>query len=69
MSFEEKLAKLEGIVKELESGDVDLNETIEKYTQAMKLAKECSVEIEKAEEKVSKILNENGKLEDFNVEE
>lgn len=66
-SFEESLKELEGIVKELESGNVELDKAIDKYTEAMKLAKFCSTKIEKATDKVNKILNE-GKLEDFKVE-
>lgn len=66
--FEEKLNELEKMVTELEKGDVDLEEAIDKYTKAMKLAKECSDKLKKAEENVNKILTENGKEEDFNVE-
>ena len=66
--FEEKLNELEKMVTELEKGDVDLDEAIDKYTKAMKLAKECSDKLKKAEENVNKILTENGKEEDFNVE-
>ncbi|MGI6329856.1 MAG: exodeoxyribonuclease VII small subunit [Bacilli bacterium] len=66
--FEEKLTKLEQIIKKLEAGDVDLDEAITKYTEAMKLAKECSDKLTNAEEQVNKILKENGKLEDFEVE-
>lgn len=67
-TFEENLAELERIVKDLESGNVNLDDAINKYSEAMKLAKECSDKIKNAEELVSKILKENGKLEDFEVE-
>ena len=66
--FEEKLTKLEKMVNELEKGDVDLDDAIDKYTKAMKLAKECSNKLKTAEENVNKILTENGKEEDFKVE-
>ncbi len=66
--FEDKLKKLEEIVKDLESGNVDLDEAITKYTDAMKIAKECSDKLTSVEEQVNKILTENGKLEDFNIE-
>ena len=68
-SFEDKIKKLELIVSELESGDVDLDNAIDKYTEAMKLSKECSDKLTEVTEKVNKILNENGKLEDFEVKE
>lgn len=67
--FEDKLNELEKMVSELESGDVDLEDAIKKYTTAMKLAKECSEKLKNAEESVNKILMENGKEEDFKVEE
>ena len=65
MKFEEKLSKLESIVKELEEGNVDLDDAINKYTEAMKIAKECSVKLDSATKAVNKILTENGNLEDF----
>lgn len=69
MTFEEKIKLLEEIVKELESGEVPLEEAIDKYTLAMKLAKECSDKLTKVSDKVNKIMLENGKLEDFTVSE
>lgn len=69
ISFEEKIKRLETIVSELESGDVLLDEAINKYTEAMKLSKECSDKLNEVTEKVNKILNENGQLEDFEVAE
>ena len=66
-SFEEKIKELEKIITELESGNVDLDEAINKYTLAMKLSKECSLKLNEVSETVNKILKENGKLEDFKV--
>ena len=68
LTFEEKIKLLEEIVKELESGEVPLDDAINKYTEAMKLVKECSDKIKNAEELVSKIALENGSLEDFGVD-
>ena len=42
MTFEDKIKLLEEIIKDLESGEVPLDDAINKYTEAMKLAKECS---------------------------
>ena len=64
----DKIKELEAIVKELESGEVNLDDAIEKYTKAMNLAKECSDKLNTAVEKVNKVLKENGTLEEFNVE-
>ena len=59
-TFEDKIRELEAIIKELEEGEVNLDDAIEKYTKAMKLAKECSDKLNKATEKVNKILLDNG---------
>ena len=40
-SFEENLEKLEPIVKKLETGEVPLDEAIDNFNEAMKLAKTC----------------------------
>ena len=68
MTFEDKIKLLEEIVKELESGEVPLDDAINKYTEAMKLAKECSDKLNEVTEKVNKILLENGELKDFEIE-
>ncbi len=68
-TFEENLVELEGIVKELENGNVDLDQAINKYSEAMKLAKLCSDKLNNATLKVNQILKENGVLEDFEIEE
>ena len=65
VKFEEKLQNLEEIVKELEEGNVDLDDAINKYTEAMKIAKECSEKLDNATKAVNKILSESGELEDF----
>lgn len=69
LSFEENLKKLEEIVKNLESGNIPLDDAIDSFNEAMKLAKKCDEKLKNAEEKVNKILTEEGKLEDFEVSE
>ena len=69
MKFEDKVKELETIISELESGNTNLEDSIDKYTKAMRLAKECDEELKNVEEKISKIVLENGTTEDFDVEE
>ena len=69
LSFEENLEKLETIVQNLESGNIPLDDAIDAFNEAMKLAKICDEKLKKAESKVNKILNSDGKLEDFEVED
>lgn len=68
-SFEDKIKQLEEIIGVLESGDVSLDDSIKKYTEAMKLVKECDSELKGIETKVNKIVTENGALEDFEISE
>ncbi len=68
LSFEEKLEKLESIVKELESGGVPLNDAIAKFNEAMLLANDCNKILESANETINKVVN-NDSIEDFKVEE
>lgn len=66
-TFEDNLNNLETLVKELESGNVPLEDAIKKYTEAMELAKTCSEKLNNATESVNKILAENGELKDFDL--
>lgn len=68
-TFESALLKLEGIIRELESGEVPLDEMVNKYTEAMKHVNFCSNKLNSATKTVNKIMSENGNLEDFNTEE
>lgn len=69
VKFEDKIRELETIINELESGDIDLDSSIDKYTKAMKLVHECDEKLKKIEDQVNKIVKEDGSIEDFCVEE
>ena len=68
-SFEENLASLEEIVKKLENGDIPLDDAIKEFNQAMELSKICDQKLKKAEKSLTKIVNEDNSLEDFEVNE
>ena len=69
LTFEESLEKLENIVKKLESGEIPLDEAINEFNQAMKLAKNCDEKLKAEEEAITKIGKPDGSLSDFKVEE
>ncbi len=69
LSFEESLEQLEEIVKKLEVGDVPLDDAIEQFNQAMKLAKSCDEKLKNAEEAITKLVKDSGEIVDFQVEE
>ena len=69
LTFEESLEQLETIVKKLESGELPLDEAITEFNNAMKLAKKCDEKLKSAEEAITKIVQPDGSLQDFKVEE
>ena len=64
-----KKEEKESIVKKLESGEVPLDNAIDEFTEAMKLAKLCDEKLKTAEEAITKLVNKDGNIEDFKVEE
>ena len=66
-SFEENMKKLEQIATELEKGDLDLDTSVAKFEEGMKLSKKCSEILEKAEKKITVLIKgEDGKLAEEN---
>ena len=68
-TFEQSIKELEKIVNELESGKLDLDKSITKYTEAMKLIEFCETKLNNATETINKLVNENGTESKFEVEE
>ncbi len=56
MSFEEAMGGLEEIVQRLESGDVNLEDSIEIYTRGTQLKRHCEAKLRAAQERVDKIV-------------
>ena len=65
MNFEESMKKLEKIVTELENGNLNLDESVKKFEEGMKLSKQCSKMLEDAEKRISILINtEDGIVEE-----
>jgi exodeoxyribonuclease VII small subunit len=63
MSFEESISKLEEIVKDLETEDIPLEESMEKFEMGIKLSSNCLKKLNEAEEKIEELTrSEDGKL-------
>ncbi len=62
-SFEDALAKLEQITKELEEGDLSLEESLNHFDEGVKLAELCSSRLNEAQKKIEILLKKNGGLE------
>jgi exodeoxyribonuclease VII small subunit len=56
MSFEEALKALETAVRQLESGDVALDESIALYERGEALRKACQSRLDAAQERIEKIV-------------
>lgn len=57
INFEETMQELEKIVQELEKGDLNLDDSINKFEKGMKLSKSASDYLEKAEKKITVLIN------------
>jgi exodeoxyribonuclease VII small subunit len=75
LTFEEALRKLEEIVAAIESGEVPLEESIDKYAEGIRLVKHCRGILDRAEKRIQLLakgegetLGPAGELEDL-VEE
>lgn len=66
LSFEEIMKKLEEITMELENGDLDLEKSVSKFEEGMKLSKKCNEILENAEKRISVLIEKDGKLEEKN---
>ena len=68
-SFEEQIAELEQIINELENGNLNLDDSVTKFEEGMKISKECNKMLENAEKKITILLNdENGEKKEENFE-
>jgi exodeoxyribonuclease VII small subunit len=55
LSFEQALKELEDIVRRLEAGDVDLENSIEIYGRGAALKRHCETKLKAAQERIEKI--------------
>ena len=63
VSFEENMKKLEEIAAELEKGELDLDTSVSKFEEGMKISKECNEMLEKAEKKITMLIKgEDGEV-------
>ena len=56
VSFEQAMDRLEEIVRQLEQGDAPLEEALSLFEEGTRLVKKCSTQLDKAEQKVQKLL-------------
>jgi exodeoxyribonuclease VII small subunit len=61
-TFEEALAGLEQITKDLENGNLSLEQSLKKFDEGIKLAEFCGKKLEDAQQKVEILQRKDGKL-------
>lgn len=67
LTFEEAIENLEKIVVELENGTSSLDDSVKKFEYGMKLSKHCNEILDKAEKKITILLEkEDGRIEEEN---
>jgi exodeoxyribonuclease VII small subunit len=57
--FEESLQRLEGIVKEMERGDLPLEQSLKLFEEGVSLSASCRKELEAAEGRVEILLKDD----------
>lgn len=57
-SFEQSLKQLEGIVEELETGDLPLEKALKKFEEGIQLSKLCTQMLDETEQKISILLKD-----------
>ena len=70
VNFEETIKKLELIANELETGNLNLDESVEKFEEGMKLSKECTKMLDDAEKRISILIKKDDGIveENFDIE-
>ena len=61
-SFEACLDELEKVVKALESGDLQLEKSLELFERGMALSESCRKQLEDAETRVEMLIRKDGKI-------
>lgn len=62
LSFEELMKRLEEVTSKLENEELNLDESVALFEEGMNLSKKCNETLEKAEKKISILLENNGEL-------
>jgi exodeoxyribonuclease VII small subunit len=59
-TFEQKIARLEAIVKELENGNVELDRAVALFKEGKTLSGECETLLKGAQEQIDRAMEKNG---------
>ena len=68
-SFEDKLQSLEGLVEQMEDGDLKLEDSLKHFEKGIALARECQDALREAEQKVEVLLEKTADSETVEFEQ
>ena len=68
MTYEQAIAELRDIVKQLNEGKASLDESIKLYNRGIELSKFCTGKLDEAEQKILLYNKDQGTTEPFDVE-
>ena len=66
--FEENMEELEKVVAELEKGDLNLDDSVSRFEQGIKISKECSKILEEAEKKITILVKKDDEMKEENFQ-
>lgn len=67
-TFEEMMEELEKVVGKLDEENISLEESIELYQRGIELSSKCEAKLKAAEDKVNKLVQKEGDLDESNHE-
>lgn len=68
LNFEQAISKLEQIIQNIETNEIDLEAALNKYKEGMELVKFCQEKLRDVEQKIKILDLDNDQLKDFQTE-
>jgi exodeoxyribonuclease VII small subunit len=65
MNFETKINQLQDLVQKMEKGNLTLDESIELYSKAMKIAKNCREQLDNAKLQISENIADDTEIDNI----
>lgn len=60
IDFEKSLAELESLVEQMEAGELSLEDSLKRFERGIELTRNCQTALRLAEQKVEKLITQNG---------
>ncbi len=58
VTFEEKMDKLDGIVHQLETGELELSDALKLFSEGVRLSQQCQKELQEVQQQVSVLVQQ-----------